>query len=302
MVSSNVNTCIYLATCTSLSKLCRVLLSLCYTEALDLQYSYGMNFVIRDVNCTSAEARLSDCVYSSSSHCDLRKWAGVRCRAFKYVNVTINGPQDTVHSVLITWEYHRHNNTARQLTNFKVECFSKQHNISYLSANNNTFRASIGGLIPFTSYNCCVSSIYSNYGYLGRSYTAERRCTSVAAMNSLTTVNAVTTAALPTEIIMPPQQSGDSNMKNNDMRVNIIGGALGFVIVILLLLLAICGGALIYLLRSKSVIPKRYIIICVNMHIFHDSYSLLILYICLCIFITHQDQHHHSLDQQKCLF
>ena len=216
------------------------------------------------VTCTSAEARLSDCAYLNSSYCSMyRLRAGVRCRAFKCVNVTINRPQDTVYSVLITWEYHWHNNTSPQLTNFKVECFSKQHNISYISVDNNTSRASIGGLHPFISYNCCVSSIY--YGYSGRSYmhyTAERRCTLVAAMN------AVTTAALPTEIAIPPQQNGDLNMKNNDMRVNIIGGALGFVIVILLLLLVICGGALLYLLRSKSdcVIPKRYIIICVNMH------------------------------------
>ena len=234
-----------------------------------MQYSYNIaHFIIRAVNCNSAEARLSDCIYLNSSHCDLHKRAAVRCRAFKYVNVTVNRPQDTVYSVLITWEYHRHNNTSRrrQLTNFEVECLSKQHYISYLSANNNTFRASIGGLIPFTSYNCCVSSMYYAHGYLGASYvmeyyTAEKRCILVTAMDSLTTVtvDAVTTVTPPTEIVIPPQQSGDSNMKNNDMRVNIIGGALGFVIVILLLLLAICGGALIYLLRSKSVIPKRYI-------------------------------------------
>ena len=212
-----------------------------------------MNFVIRDVNCTSAEARLSDCVYLNNSHCALRKGAGVRCRAFKYVNVTINGPQDTVYSVLITWEHHWHNNTSRQLqlTNFEVECFNEQHYISYISVNNNTFRASIGGLLPFISYNCCISSIYGRYTY-GPTADRERRCTPVTGMNS--TVN-----VLPTEITMPLQQShGASNMNNNYMRENIIGGALGFVIVILLLLLAICGGALLYLLRSKSVIPKRY--------------------------------------------
>ena len=250
-----------------------------------MQYSYYniAHFIIRAVNCNSAEARLSDCIYLNSSHCDLHRGAAVRCRAFKYVNVTINRPQDTVYSVLITWEYHRHNNTSRrrQLTNFEVECFSEQHYMSYLSANNNTFRARIGGLIPFTSYNCCVSSIYYAHGYSGVSYvmedyTAEKRCILVTAIDSLTivTVDAVTTVT-PPEIVIPLQQSGDSNMKNNDMRVNIIGGALGFVIMILLLLLAICGGALLYLLRSKSVIPKRYIIICVNMHMFHNIIACL---------------------------
>ena len=233
--------------------------------------SSSINFVIRDVNCTSAEARLSDCVYLNNSHCALRKGAGVRCRAFKYVNVTINGPQDTVYSVLITWEHHWHNNTSRQLqlTNFEVECFNEQHYISYISVNNDTSRASIGGLLPFISYNCCISSIYGHYTYRPTA-DRERRCTPVTGMNS--TVN-----VLPTEITMPLQQShGDSNMNNNYiMRVNIIGGALGFVIVILLLLLAICGGALIYLLQSKSVIHKRYIIICVNVHMFHNTIACL---------------------------
>lgn len=48
--------------------------------------------------------------------------------------------------------------------------------------------------------------------------------------------------------------SSDLNMK-----ANVIGGVLGSIIVILLFLLAICGGALVYLLRSRTsgVVPKR---------------------------------------------
>lgn len=52
-----------------------------------------------------------------------------------------------------------------------------------------------------------------------------------------------------------------SDLSNMRASINIIGGVLGSIIVILLLLLAMCGGALVYLLQSRSVIPKRYILI-----------------------------------------
>ena len=46
-------------------------------------------------------------------------------------------------------------------------------------------------------------------------------------------------------------------ISDSSMRANIVGGVLGFIIVVLVLLLVICGGALVYLLQSKNVIPKR---------------------------------------------
>ena len=41
-----------------------------------------------------------------------------------------------------------------------------------------------------------------------------------------------------------------------NMQTNIIGGVLGSVTIILLLLLALRGGALLFLLRSRNTIPK----------------------------------------------
>ena len=210
----------------------------------------NLNFVIRIVNCSSAEARLRNCAYLNQSHCNSGNDAGVICRAFKNVNTTINVSSDTMRSVLVTWEYHRHNGTSRQLTSFKVECSSELHgHYTRFSVSNSTFRINVGGLFPFASYNCCISAIYyghylgpyliPNYGY----YTAESRCTLLEAM----------TNAVSTEMVKP-LSSVDSNM-----RANIISGVLGFIITILVLLLAICGGALLYLLRSRisGVVHRR---------------------------------------------
>ena len=196
--------------------------------------------MIQDVSCKSTEARLRDCSYSNYSSqlhsCTLSGVASVRCRAFKTV-------YNTADSVLVTWEHHRHNSTSRQPSSFKVKCSNVQHNISTTLSSVGMSRISIGGLQPFTSYNCCVSAKYYGYWrYSYGSYYAEERCTSIEAM------------AASTEMSMPLQLSSDSNI-----RTNIIGGVLGFIIVILLLLLAVCGGLLIYLLRSRNsgVAPKR---------------------------------------------
>ena len=136
--------------------------------ARDFHYDYDENIVIKDMNCHSTEQRLRDCDYSNytmSDICEHGGGAGVRCRAFKNVNVaTVNIPYNTMHSVVVTWEYYRHNNTLPYPTSFQVQCSSEQHYVyTNLSVNNETFRISIGGLLPFTSYNCCVSAIY--YGY-----------------------------------------------------------------------------------------------------------------------------------------
>ena len=210
-------------------------------------FHYGNDeiIVIKDVNCDSTEQRLRDCAYSNYTMSDTRTCtrggcaAGVKCRAFTNV-LNVDIPYNTMHSVVVTWEYYRHNDTLPHLTSFQIQCSSEQHYVyTELSVNNETYRISIGGLLPFTSYNCCVSAIYYLHSYHNIIIT-DTQCTSIE--------NATVTSAVPTEAFI----NSDSNM-----RANIIGGVLGFIIVILVLLLAICGGALLYLLRSRGVIPKR---------------------------------------------
>ena len=178
--------------------------------------------MIKDVNCHSTEPRLRDCGHSSyNSNC--RHVGGVRCRAFKNINaVTFNN------SVFVTWEYS--NSTSRQPSSFDVHCVNEQ-NYTRFSVSGGTSRVSVGDLFPLASYKCCVSAKYG-------STTAEITCTSIRSED----------LSAATEMLI----SSDSNT-----RTNIVGGVLGFIIVILVLVLAMCGGALFYLLRSRGVIPKR---------------------------------------------
>ena len=181
--------------------------------------------MIQNVNCHSTELRLQDCDYHSSkfrTYC--RHVGGVRCRAFKNINIIT-----ITNSVFVTWEYY--SILSHQPSSFDVHCINERNSFTG-SVSNGTFRVNVGDLLPLASYNCCVSAKY------GTSI-AEIACTSIRSEDLF---------APRTEMLI----SSDSNM-----RANIVGGALGFIIVILILLLVICAGALLYLLRSRGVIPKR---------------------------------------------
>ena len=129
------------------------------------------------------------------------------------------------HNVLITWEL------THEPQSFEVKCFNEKHRIITTLINNGSFRSTnLEGLHPSTSYTCCVLAIY-------RFYQAKRIC------------NITET---------PDLFSGSSNLFSTS--VNVIGGILGFIIAILVVVLAVCGVALVYLLRPrflKSVVPIR---------------------------------------------
>ena len=122
--------------------------------------------------------------------------------------------------------------TSHKPSSFTAQCFNQQHSIELSVINGTATQISLDLLSP-NSYNCCVLAIY-RYG----NYVAERKCTSL------------TTEMLQSNSLTSPV------LRLND-RSGIIGGVLGSVMIILLLLLAICGGALLYMLQSKSVILKR---------------------------------------------
>ena len=192
--------------------------------------------VIEDVNCYWDEPRLRDCPYSNytlsvPNSCQRGGGAGVRCRVIK--NIYFSAAMIN-NSVLITWEYS--NSKSRRPSSFDVHCFSEQqrYNAS-LSASSGTSRLSVGSFLPNTSYNCCVSAKYE-------SITSEIRCVSIRSEDLLAS----------TETFI----SSDTNTRTT---VIIIGAVLGCITVILLLLLAVCGVALLYLLRSRTtvMVPKR---------------------------------------------
>ena len=147
---------------------------------------------------------------------------------------------------MISWELD--NGAPHQPNSFKVECFSQQHTEFSLSVNNGTvMQISLGGLMFSTSYKCCVSARYY--------YDTERRCSS---MDNLPP-EAFTSPASAQTFTTPASVDSEFVSSDFNMKTNVIGGVLGSIIVILLILLAICGGALLYILRSRTsgVVPKR---------------------------------------------
>ena len=193
------------------------------------------NDVIDRVFCDSSEARLLECPHIKRGEygyfCRFGGGASIRCREEKLrvKNVsaaTVDTPHCTKHTtVLISWELY--NDAPHSPSSFTVECYNQQHHTELSMINGTLMQISVGGLLSSTSYNCCVLAIY--YG----NYETEGRCTS-------------------TEILQ--SDSPTSPVSRSNDRQNIIGGVLGFIIVILIILLSICGGTL---LRSKGVIPKR---------------------------------------------
>ena len=99
------------------------------------------------------------------------------------------------------------------VTQYEVECSSDEH-ISRLLVNNQTFMARMDGLLPATSYNCCVSAVVLN-GHKPKS------CSSIKT-----------------------SQSNQQGTARGD--ASAVGGVLGFLVIILLLLLALTLIALVY--------------------------------------------------------
>ena len=157
--------------------------------------------------------------------------AGVRCKIIKNINFsTVNN------TVMVTWKY---NSTSHQPSSFDVRCNGQQHYNNIISVSNGTSRVSdiVGDLLPNTFYDCCVSAKYTRPG--GSIITTEIRC-----------------ASIRSEDLLTPTNISDTNMTTT---ITVVGAVLGCIIVILLVLLAVCGGALFHLLRSRasSEVPKR---------------------------------------------
>ena len=193
-------------------------------------YSNDTMIVIKNVDCSWDELRLRDCPYSKYTvphSCQNGKIAGVRCKVIRSIEFSTAN-----NSIFITWDYN--NSTAHQPSSFDVRCNGQQHYNNNISVSNGTSRVSdiVGHLIPNTSYDCCVSAKYAQL--TGAIVTTEIRCASI--------------------------KSGDLLPSDtNNMTATVVGAVLGCVIVILLVLLAVCGGALLRLLRSRasSEVPKR---------------------------------------------
>ena len=208
---------------------------------------YAINdAMIENVNCYWDELRLRDCNYTVSHRGRNCTIAGVRCKVIKNITfVTVN------RSVLITWEYN--NKTSQQSSSFNVRCNGQRHYNNDISVSNGASRFSdiVGDLLPNVSYDCCVSAKYAQS--TGAIVTTEIRCASIKSGDLLPSDTNNMTASVTVDNTI-----SDSN---NIMTATVVGAVLGCIIVILLVLLAVCGGALFHALRSRSrtssEVPKR---------------------------------------------
>ena len=251
------------------------------------------NILLDNVNCNGGELTLFECHHLPmvDRNCVHSEDAGVRCSgcvdSFLFsesitnlsVNIINNIMQGiNLYTALISWKFH--NISQYQPNSFQVECFSHQHHYSIrTSVNYMTLSTHLVGLIPSTSYNCCVSAVYEVY-------------TTRGVCIEMTTIQPPTSQPNKTPMIQPSGtdptvEAGDiSTIKPNESptvesgdnistiqlsesptviqlntcktqgstsraSANTIGGILGCIIAILLILLAISGAVLVYLLRQR---------------------------------------------------
>ena len=175
-------------------------------------------------------------------NCDHGEDAGVKCNnetLIHSVNASMVNSLNTMNlSTFITWE--RSSRTNEDVTSYKVECYSEDHSAA-VTVNKETQNVTLAGLLPSTSYSCCVSAIYHHI------YTAKGTCAVVSTSDS--GVATTEFEALDSSIIASPSTS-------------VVGGVLGFIILLLLVLLIISVVALVCVLRPRlknSALGGRYI-------------------------------------------
>ena len=111
-----------------------------------------------------------------------------------------------------------------------------------MSVSGQDFTARLMGLLPLTSYNCCVSAVYELYQADGICHDIETPELFISA----TTANVTVTMLRATS--------------DHHSDAKLVGGVLGFIVVILSVLLIISGAALVFLLLPRwkgNGIPAR---------------------------------------------
>ena len=131
----------------------------------------------------------------------------------------------TENDVILSWALQEKDG----VTQYEVECSSVNH-VSRHVVNNKTFSDNVGGLLPSTDYNCCISAVFSGHS---------------------------------TESCVPVRTGEVAGCAAGN--VDAVGGILGFIVIILFLLLIVAILAIVYpfLIRprvQKSKTMSRYTI------------------------------------------
>ena len=166
--------------------------------------------------------------YLSTSHCPLQ-----------YVN--------------ISWQLH--SKVIFQPSLFRLRCSNDElsHRIE-VWVDSKTFTTQLGRLIPSpTNYICCVRAVS---GTQLSSTLIDEICTQVTVtVASSNPTEPLDRTSIVGEVTVTVASSNPTEPL--DRTASIVGGILGLIIAILLILLAFCGGALLFLLRSRASILKR---------------------------------------------
>ena len=194
-------------------------------------FGQGVGSIALDnVDCNGREPTLLNCSHRGFfvHDCDHSKDASVQCilrEDQRVKNITLSveviDTLSTVHTALISWELH--NTTTDKPKSFDVKCSNEHHSIT-VSVSGQNFIMHLLGLLPLTSYNCCVFAVYELYVADGICVETETPELFVGAA-TVTTLRASET--------------------------NVVGGVLGFIIVILFILLIISVLALVYLTQPR---------------------------------------------------
>ena len=190
--------------------------------------------MLDNVQCNSEEqtkllACRNDGLYRHN--CRHSKDAGVACSEFKRVEGNVSVAPVRVLStaeIFLTWEQRSNSQERNGHLSFRVECMSRLHSVTVSVVRSQSFTTPVGGLLPSTSYNCCVSALYDN------GYTGEGTCIHIE------------TTHIPTTATVESARAAESTQPQ------VIGGVLGFIIILLLLLLILMGIALGCVLRARS--------------------------------------------------
>ena len=161
--------------------------------------------------------------------------AGVTCPSYdllENVRVTfMNSSHCPLHDAWISWEL---NSTAiyqPRSFNININCHSN-HELPrkiIFEVNNETFTVQLGCLLTY--YICCVRAVYRSDNNV-----IDESCIPLQLPNKTTNTES-------DDFVSTHDAS-----RGLDNTAGIVGGALAFIIVVLLIVLAICGGALLFLL------------------------------------------------------
>jgi hypothetical protein len=192
-----------------------------------------------DVVCSGTESTLLNCDHNElfDHNCDHSEDVSVRCilkEDQRVKNITLSVEiinyysPSAVHTALISWVLY--NTTTDEPTSFDVECSNERHSIT-MSVSGQNFTTRLTGLLPLTSYNCCVSVVYELYR-------ADGICD-----DEIETTELFIGAML--------------RASDHDSDVKIVGGVLGLIIVILLILLITALVLLLLPRWKRNTIPVR---------------------------------------------